>query len=152
MITDQSASPLPGDPVSEQLAQLSDLFRRRLLEDRNQRQLIAEQQERIARPESDLSGERLIPLLRGLRLVVGRARAHSEDGIGESIAEEIIEALIAFGIDPIDQPGTFDPSRHEVVEVDGSPTIPAVSRIVSVGFAKHGHTLIPAQVAVSEAQ
>jgi len=151
-MTDQPASALPGDPVSEQLAQLTDLFRRRLLEDRNQRQLIAEQQERIARLESDLSGERLIPLLRGLRLVVGRARAHGEDGFGESIAEEILEALVAFGIEPIDQAGAFDPARHEVVEVEGAPTTPAVSRIVSVGFTKRGHTLVPAQVAIAEAQ
>lgn len=151
-MTDQPVSARPADPVSEQLAQLSDLFRRRLLEDRNQRQLIAEQQERIARLESDLTGERLIPLLRGLRLVVGRARAHGEDSFGESIAEEILEALVAFGIEPIDQAGTFDPARHEVVEVEGTPTTPVVSRIVSVGFAKQGHTLVPAQVAIAEGQ
>lgn len=143
--------PLP-DTANERLDQLSDLFRRRLLEDRTQRQLLFEQQERIDRLESDLSGERLVPLLRGLRGVVGRAMAEGADSFGASIAEEILEVLRAYGIEPINELGDLDPLRHEVVEVVGSPAAPVVGRIVTVGFAKRGRTLVPALVSVTEAE
>lgn len=143
----------PVASVADQLAQLSDLFRRRLLEDRNQRQLLVEQQARIEKLESELNGDRLVPLLRGLRLVVDRARSlEDEQGFGESIAEEILEALTAFGIDPITDLGPLDPARHEVVGTTAKTESPIVARIVSVGFAKNGRTLIPALVAVSDPQ
>lgn len=142
----------PQDAVAAQLSQLVDLFRRRLLEDRTQRQLLAEQQERIARLEGDISGERLVPLLRGLRLVIDRVRLHDDDGFGPSVAEEILDVVSGYGIEPIDDLGPFDAARHEVVEVTGKPTAAVVTRIVSVGFMKNGRTLVPALVAVAQAE
>lgn len=136
--------------VTEQLAQLTDLFRRRLLDDRRHRQVLETQQVRIDQLQAELAGDVLVPLLRSLRLVIDRARAQTDpDGFGRSIAEEVIEALAAYGIDPIDETGPLDPLLHEVVESEVSGGPAQVVRVVSVGFRKGGRTLVPARVAIA---
>ncbi len=134
--------------IAVELAQLSDLFRRRLLEDRTMRLLLEQQQARIAQLEDEVTGHRLIPLLQNLRLVIDRARAHSDgSGFGASIADELIAAIADLGIEPIDDLGPLDLSIHDVIGTEPGDTR-TVIRVTSVGFRKGGRTLIPARVVV----
>ncbi|HMR47754.1 MAG TPA: nucleotide exchange factor GrpE [Arachnia sp.] len=144
-----SVEPSGQTDVSAQLEQLTDLFRRRLLDDKVLRQALETQQAQLERMRSELSGDHLVPLLKALRLVVDRARDQDDAaGFGKSIAEEIIEGLASYGIDPIDECGPFDTTRHEVAESQGGQGTLIVDRIVSIGFSKGGRTLIPARVGV----
>src|SRR5437764_2473507 len=50
------------------------------------------------------------------------------------------------------EPGTpFDPSRHEaLMQQDATYPVPTVTQLLQKGYAMHGRTLRPAQVAVSK--
>lgn len=138
--------------VAVQLGQLTDLFRRRLLEDKVARQALESQQLLIDSLRAELAGDHLVSLLKGLRLVIDRARAYQdESGFGVSIAEELTESLAAHGIEQIDELGPFDPSLHEAVESAAVQGTLVVERVVSVGFRKGARILLPARVAVTSA-
>lgn len=133
-----------GSEIAVQLGQLSDLFRRRLLEDRTMRQAFEQQQTRIGQLEREVSGEWLRPMLKSLGMAIDRARVHADAaGFGASIADELMAAVADYGIEAISSVEEFDPLVHEVVGTDPES---GCARVVSVGFRKGGRTLVPARV------
>jgi molecular chaperone GrpE (heat shock protein) len=156
------------DSLADQLTKLGDLFRRRLLDDRDKRTLIDQLTEKVDRLERSSAAEAARPLVTRLALVIDRLDAtlstaadsangaacsgpQAEDpvmGLVRSIADEILDVLDAMGVTVVDEAGVFDPKCHEVVEVSGEGSSLEVLAVRRRGFVKDGVVLRPALVAV----
>jgi molecular chaperone GrpE (heat shock protein) len=146
------------DPMSQlaglagQLDQLQDLFRRRLLDDRDKRQLIDALSAKVDHLEKARAAEAERPLVTRIALVIDRIegrRPPDESGFLSSIADELIDVLEAMGVTPIPVTEAFDARKHEVVRVEGgSGDGLRVTAVLRRGYEKSGVILRPAQVAV----
>lgn len=150
-MTNESAE---TEQMAQQLGELTDLFRRRLLEDRNTRTLIEAQQSRIRELEADLAGERLRPLVSALALVIDRADSVAEVGGGDdfasSVSEELVEVLAGLGIREVADQGRVDLQRHELVRVEGGQEGDlTVDTVLRRGFESDRIVFRPAQVVAS---
>jgi molecular chaperone GrpE (heat shock protein) len=134
-------------PVLRKLDELQDLFQRRLLEDRTTRQVLAELTERTQRAEAGLFREYLHPLVCDLARLVDRL---DRQGLHD-YAQELIDALAAYGIREVPAEGGFDPAWHEAVEAVERPGLPdrAVVALRRRGFAHGDWVFRPAQVVVN---
>jgi GrpE len=105
--------------VHTRLDELLDLFRRRLLDDRDKRRLIDHAFERAEAAEEGAFRQTLHPLVVGIALVVDRLDGYEgpDPGIAESIRDELLDVLQRHGVEPIEAGGPVDVARHEVVEV-----------------------------------
>lgn len=148
---------MTNSEVDEKLAELvaqtnslQDLFRRRLLEDRNNRAVIEELRLTIAQLEDERTGRQLVPFLEAASLLITRVRSESErraDSFLASVNEELVDSLRIFGIKVIDQPGPYDARRHEIIEMlPGDGSILVVRQILSPGFERSNYVLKPAKV------
>lgn len=139
--------------IEQQLSELTDLFRRRLLDDRDKRRLIDAATERAKDAETGPFRQYLHPLVVGVALVVDRLDAYAGDDphFVASVREELLDALARHGVVPIDAAGAIDPRLHDVVAVDGprperSDQRMVVSRVQSRGY-RHGDWIFrPARV------
>ena len=136
------------DLVLKKLADLSDLFRRRLMDDKDKRRLIEMLQE-----ELHLSKERSFvdSLLRSLFLVLDRVDAYqgADPEFVASIAAELVEGLRRVGVEEVPAKGRVDPRIHEVNGVDGSAGTDGtweIDRLVRRGFRVNERLLRPASV------
>jgi molecular chaperone GrpE (heat shock protein) len=147
-VTD-TVSQLAG--LAGQLDQLQDLFRRRLLDDRDKRQLIDALSAKVDRLEKARAAEAERPLVTRIALVIDRieGRPPDESGFLPSIADELIDVLEAIGVTPIPVTEAFDSRKHEVVRVEGgSGDELRVTAVLRQGYEKSDVILRPAQVAV----
>lgn len=139
------------DGLSRQIDDLQDLFKRRLLDDRDKRQQIESLQARLDASESARSAEGLRPIVTQLALVIERvdtAESATKEFLA-SVADELWDVIAFLGVSPITDEGGFDPRCHEVVRVDGGEgTRLEVTEVLRTGFGKDGVVLRPAQVAV----
>lgn len=138
------------DSVVSRLDELADLFRRRLLDDKDKRRAFDSLYERLERAERAAEGEAVMPVVRQLLLVVDRLDAYQgEEPLVASVRDEILEVLRRSGIEPIGSMAQFDPSLHEVVEVaDMEGTEGSIVRQVRRGFLFGDRVLRPSQVVV----
>lgn len=135
--------------ILDRLTRLEDLFRRRLVEDKDKRRAFDVLYERLEKADSALQGEMILPLVRQLLLVVDRIDAYEgDDQFVVSLCHELLEILRRSGIEEIQVGREFDPALHEAVEVvdhDGAGSVLDVRRR---GFWMGDHVLRPVHVLV----
>jgi len=103
--------------LKEEVAQLRDLFQRRLLEDKAKTRLYEELYEQLAMARGGLTEQLLGPLFCELLLVVDRVTrlAGGGDDVLRSVSNELLEIMERRGVRPVPSSGTFDPAIHEAV-------------------------------------
>ena len=136
--------------LSEQLGSLTDLFKRRLLDDRAKQSAIDDLQARLTRAEKAASATAVKPLVEALSLVIERLQsAEPSVDLVTSISNEleyVLESVVdvttisAAPGDPVDR------LRHEVSAALGEGTDLHVAELVRVGYEKDGVVLRPAKV------
>lgn len=145
------------DPVVARIDELTSLFRRRLLEDREKARAFDALYTELVETRAAASGEIVLPLVRRLIVLVDRldtaqldpARETSE--LAHSVTAELCEALHAQGVTELEVGDAFDPASQEAAVVPapvGTPpgTVAAVRRR---GWSFQGRVLRPALVEVA---
>lgn len=123
-MSEQRASGDQLATLATEVAELRDLFQRRLLEDKAKNRLYEELYVQLTLARGGLAEEVLAPLLRELLLLVDLVdgfKAASDDALA-SIRDELNEVLERRAVRRIPTHVRFDPSVHEAVEarvVDG---------------------------------
>lgn len=151
--------PNPLATLSTEVAQLRDLFQRRLLEDRAKQRLYDELYSQLELAKSDLAAQFVTPLAREVLLVVDRvdagARSATDSAVGESlrsICHELLEIFRRRGLRAVEAVGTaFDPRVHEAVEsvpVDAAEDHGRVLDQRRTGYLLDSRLVRPAQVVV----
>ena len=132
-----------NEGVVQRLDELTDLFRRRLMQDRVQAQAV----EALRAQVDDL---RLAPLCRELILLLDRIDA-SEDDFARSLGEELEEILAHYGLERIPAAPSLDPAIQRVVSTrpDAGAKEGAVLEVVREGYALNGVVLRPQHVVVA---
>lgn len=148
-----------GDPsVSKQagladiglrLDQLTDLFRRRLAEDRVKAAAFEELRAEIKFARAGLSNMVVRPLALGIIGVIDRIESNSEpdDGFIGSLVEELLDVLSTVGVVQIEAVGVVDPRLHAVQSVSGGSGHLVVEQLIRRGFTIENAVLRPAHVA-----
>jgi len=133
--------------IADRLDGLTDLFRRRLLEDRAKNSMLDSLQSKLERAERIQSAEALRPLVTRVAMVIERLQsAPSTEDLRYSIIEELEDLLHLFGVTPIEAVEDVDPRRHEIVSVTGDGTRLRVGELVRAGYEKDGVVLRPARI------
>lgn len=151
----ENASPRVGpEPtlgeISAQLGSLSDLFRRRLVDDKDKRRMLDELVQELDDAREERLAAAVLPLYREILLVVDRAWGMNEDNAG-SLGDELVEILLRSGVEPVRDDGPFDPSIHEAIESVSTADPSLVGTVASVqrnGYTSDGRLVRPARVAV----
>ena len=133
------------------LDELRDLFRRRLFEDREKRRMLERLFDDLDAAKRGVLFEGMIPLVRGILLVIDRVDGFNEEGkeFVESVREELIEVLKRQGIDEVRCEGAVDPRVHDVRRVieDGSTSADLIVECVEKrGFQFGNHLVRPAAI------
>jgi molecular chaperone GrpE len=104
--------------VEQELAELRDLFQRRLLNDRLQKQMYDELCRQLDQAGEDRVRQILTPVLRQVILVLDRIASAPQCGDVDSISNELEELLVRQGVSRMTCVGTpFTPSLHQAVRV-----------------------------------
>lgn len=103
--------------LAEELAQLRDLFRRRLLEDKAKNRLYDELYVQLALARDGLTEQIVAPLFREFLLVVDRITSLSRNGdlMLQSVADEILEVLERRDVRRVPTAEVFNPAIHEAI-------------------------------------
>ncbi|WP_020573664.1 nucleotide exchange factor GrpE [Actinopolymorpha alba] len=144
--------------LAEEVAQLRDLFQRRLLEDQSRQGMYDELYRQLRFAQQGLAEQFIAPMAREILLVVDRVdalAAHLASGdtdVLESVRAELLEVLHRRGLREVDATGLdFDPRVHEAVARVPVTSPEDVGRVVEVrrpGYALEDRLLRPAQVGV----
>ncbi|MFI5912355.1 nucleotide exchange factor GrpE [Dactylosporangium sp. NPDC051541] len=143
--------------LADEVAQLRDLFQRRLLEDRRRQELYDRLCQELDFARSELVGQFIAPLCRELLLVTDRVSAAGRAGADPaallaSVLDEIGEVLARRGIRPMAALGeAFDPGRHDAVERVPVRSDADQGRVLHerrAGYLIDNRVLRPAQVVV----
>ena len=142
--------------IEARLDELTDLFRRRLLEDRSKQRALDELYEQLKFARSGLTEQFMTPLVREVLLVCDRLDELSfrvpECG---SILEELLEPFHRRGLARVDASDVFDPRIHEshgIVPTDSPADDGLVAREIRAGYTLDGKVVRPARVLVSKCQ
>lgn len=136
--------------LSERLDSLTDLFRRRLLDDRAKQAVIEDLQSRLTRADTAASAAALKPLIDSLALVIerlqsGQPSAELLASIGNEL-EYILESIVGVTTISAAAGDLIHGLRHEVVSASGHGTDLRVAELVRTGYEKDGVVLRPAKV------
>lgn len=109
------------ESLAGEVAALRDLFQRRLLEDRDKRQLYDQLADLVALARADLERQFVTPIARELVMILDGIESAQRTGIDAtelvgSVYDELVEVLARRMIEPFcsrSQP--FDPKWHEAV-------------------------------------
>lgn len=140
--------------IQTELGQLSDLFRRRLLEDRAKNDLIETVQEQARAAQERLNRRDVEGLFRELLLAVDRLHdGPPSERLNASVADEILDVLRRRELAEVDAAGAFDPRVHEVVAtVETGDVLPStITAVERRGFSLAGRLLRPARVTIAVA-
>lgn len=152
-VTSTTVSIADLSALQAQIEQLSDLFRRRLLEDRSKNALIESVQEQTRATTALLHHRDFETLFREALLAIDRLRSEpSTPELVDSVVEELLEVFRRRELVQVDDEGEFDPRIHEAIG-----TVPAVGAlepnvIAAVqrrGYLLNGRLLRPAQVTIA---
>ena len=150
------------DPISARLDELTDLFRRRLQDDRARQRAVEELQQQLEFARNGLVADVLRPMVHELLLIVDRVETttHGSDlatdanqGTVDQLGDELLEVLRRRGLEEIPVEGRFDPNVHQVVETRQTEGEDDAGRIVAVrrrGYRMHGKLIRAAEVIVAE--
>lgn len=138
--------------LSERLDELTDLFRRRLLDDRGKQAVIEDLQTRLTEADKAASAAALRPLVDSLALVIDRiACAEPTVDLRDSIVQELEAVVESLGVTSI-APAAGEPVdrlRHEVVSASGSGRELCVDELIRTGYEKDGVVLRAARISAS---
>ena len=139
------------DVLPERLDALTDLFKRRLLDDRAKQNVIEDLQERLNRSERSASALALKPLVDSLALVIERLQsAEPSASLVASIISEleyILEAVVGVTAISAEVNQPVERLRHEVASVVGDGSKLCIAELIRVGYEKDGVVLRPAVIA-----
>lgn len=119
-----SAQPEHGNgqlaTLTQEVAQLRDLFQRRLFDDKAKNRLYDELYEQLTVARGGLAEQLLTPLFQELLLVIDRVASLNHDGdvVLESVTEELLELLARRNVRRVPVTSVFDPSIHEAVRAE----------------------------------
>jgi molecular chaperone GrpE (heat shock protein) len=136
--------------LSERLDGLTDLFRRRLLDDRAKVAVIEDLQGRLDRADRMASASALSPLVDSLGLVMERLKSSDPtESLVTSIVSEIeyiLESVVGVSQISADPGAPVDRRRHEVISASGDGSELIVAELVRAGYEKDGVVLKPAAI------
>jgi len=139
--------------LKEEVAQLRDLFQRRLFEDKAKNRLYEELYEQLAIARAGLTEQLLAPLFRELLLVVDRVDrlTDCEGDVLRSVSDELLEIMERRGLRRVSARGTFDPAIHEAVRSDPATKQPAgtILDVVRPGYQLGAQMLRAERVVVA---
>jgi molecular chaperone GrpE len=145
------------ETLATEVAQLRDLFQRRLLEDRRRQELYDRLCQELDFARGDLVGQFIAPMCRELLLMTDRVDAARRGGTDPdvllaSMVDEVNEVLARRGVRPIPTEGElFDPRLHEAVEravVADDVEEGSILHVHRIGHLIDARVLRPAQVVV----
>lgn len=146
----------PADATQEikrSLDELADLFRRRLLDDRDKRQVITEYAERLQRAEAGAFRQYLQPVAHALALVIDRLDQYDgkDTEFAGSVRDELLDILERHGVRQIPMSGQFNPLHHDAVGTGHDPRQPdrEVISLQRRGYLHGEWVFRPAQVVVN---
>jgi molecular chaperone GrpE len=143
------------ESVAAEVAQLRDLFQRRLFEDKAKNRLYDELHAQLELARGGLADQLFTPLCLELLLVVDRIEAVREpaDEVLKSVADELRDVLARRGVRPVPEADRFDPAFHEAVAADRESGLPAgtVVEVVRPGYLIGQRLLRTALVVVAAA-
>ncbi|TDW66189.1 nucleotide exchange factor GrpE [Kribbella pratensis] len=140
--------------LTEEVAGLRDLFRRRLLNDKVQQQAVDELTKRLNQADRRAALAMVTPVLRQLVLVLDRiGEPDQDDERVIAIRDELAEILTRCGVTPLGFTTglAFDPGFHHAVarvEVDDARLDNRVVAEIRPGYLIDGLLLRPAEVRV----
>ena len=141
--------------IRAEIAELTDLFRRRLAEDKTKQRQLEELYSQLEFARQALAGALVIPLVRETLLIADRVDISGEvDPLTESVVDEMLEIYKTRGLRAIAADSSFDASMHEAVEaevVTESELVGQVLAVRRVGYSFGGTVVRPAQVVVGTA-
>lgn len=147
-------SPEKIDALAAGVAELRDLFVRRLMDDKVKNNAI----EKLSTANKDLTKvleeKQVDSMARELILLCDRIyQQPQEDDFAWSVLDEILEILARRGIEQISQLDTFDPHIHNAVSVvpasDERP-VGSISEVLRHGYTREQRLLRPADVIVAK--
>ncbi len=106
--------------LAQEVAQLRDLFQRRLFEDKSKNRLYDQVCAELASARAELAAHSAAPLFRELLLLVDRLDGLHRDGdeaLG-SVRDEIVEILERRDVRRVPSRAVFDPTVHEAVRAE----------------------------------
>lgn len=143
---------IPAHGVGRELAELRDLFQRRLLNDRLQKQMYDELCRQLDQASDDRVRQILEPVLRQVILVLDRITTAARCGDVDSVSNELEELLVRQGVNRMACVGApFTPSLHQAVRVaavDSAERDGVVLREVRSGYLHGDRVLRAAEVEV----
>jgi molecular chaperone GrpE len=152
-MTTSAAAVDPSATLAEEVAQLRDLFARRLFEDKAKNLLYEELHAQLALTRGALAEQLLAPLFRELLMVVDRVKAlNTNDDVGlESITGELLELLERRDVRRVPAKDRFDPAIHEAVGAVASESSQAgtIIEVVRPGYLLGANLLRPERVVVT---
>ena len=138
--------------LSASVQGLNDLFRRRLVEDKNTKQLIQSVNTSLERRDAIERLRVFAPMIKELLLAVDRLQQNqSTPNLNVSVADEIITILSRYGLETIDTDGKVNPKIHEVVGIEplvGTAEPNTIVKVERPGYMMSGVVLRPARVIV----
>lgn len=152
------------DALEVQIAELRELFRRRLLEDRAKNQLVQTVQSSLEARDALDRGEAFHGLFAEMLLALDRLAAHEPTAeLNESVRAELLETMMRRGLRALPEVETLDTRIHEVVGVqqngadaadEGSTEVAGrtILRVEREGYLLGDRVLRPARVVVSASQ
>lgn len=150
-----TAPPGTDDPLTTlagEVAQLRDLFHRRLLEDKAKNRALDDLHEQLSLARGGFAEQLLAPLFRELLMLVDRVASLNDehDEVLGSVVDELHEVLERRGVRRVPARADFDPDIHEAVAAEASGRSPgSVLRVVRPGYVMGARLLRPEQVVVA---
>lgn len=143
----------------EILEALQDLFKRRLLQDRQKQEMFDKLYVELEAARKAVDEVQSLPMIRDLLLVVDRFDRYEGADLEfvDHAAQELLELLHRQGVDPlhVEVGAAFDPSYHEIVEtriVDDAEWHNLVIDIVRKGYRAGDRVLRPTHVVIAVAE
>lgn len=139
--------------LQNEVSQLSDLFRRRLFEDRSKNALIEDVQEHLRTARDLLRYREFEGLFKEALLAIDRLQHEpATPELAASVADELLESFRRRKLTEVDASGDFDPRFHEVVgTVLASGEVPpnTIAAVQRTGYLLADRLLRPAQVTLA---
>ena len=136
--------------LAEKVDGLTDLFKRRLMDDRAKVALIEDLHNRLTESEKRASADAKKPLVEAIALVIDRLQdAEPSEALIRSIESElqyVLEAVVGVNIVEAQVGQEVDRAVHQVVEVSGEGSLLLVEKQQRLGYQKDGVLLRPADV------
>lgn len=160
-VVDQGEEPGPelsSADLLEEIRTLHDLFKRRLLVDRQKQELYDRLYRELEVARKAVEDLHVMPLLRDLMLVVDRFDRYAGPGseLVEHAGEELVELLWRQGVEPVQvEPGDeLDLSACEVIDVETVEDMRWHGRVLRIsrrGYSWGDQVVRPAQVVLAQA-